>query len=416
MRKGLFRQQAIDSQRQKLEGNVILLPQLSTIIVTGLVLSWVGIAVYFLISHDYAQYARVSGWLEPSKGVIRVYPNRSGGRITSLNVQEGQQVLAGQTLLTIDNRSATIEGSLEQSLLEEYRSQQQTLNNQLSALKRQFATQKRTLALSIENTERQLINIVEMKNLASERLTLAQSHYNSAQLLAAKALLPRQEVRQLRASYLAVKQDASQINAERLKLVNALDEQKYSYQQLRVKFEQGSNDIKVTLSELEQRIATTTSQQTEVIKAPKAGVVSNLLAFEGEFSQQQQPLLSLLPIDSSINAKLIIPVRSAGFVKAGQSIDLRYDAFPFQKFGVYTGTVIDIAQSVSLPGELQTVPVPFNEPAYVVNASIDSDHIRAYGVDVPLKAGMTFSAHIEVSKRSLIEWLLEPLYSLAGRV
>ncbi len=416
MRKGLFRQQAIDCQQQKLDGNVLLLPQLSTVIVTGLVLSWVGVAIYFLVTHNYAQHAQVSGWLEPSKGVIRVYPSRSGGRITSLNVQAGQQVLAGQTLLTIDNRSATMEGSLEQKLLEEYRSQQHTLKSQLAALERQFTKEKSTLSLSIQNTEEQLINIKEIKSLVTERLALAQSHYNSAKLLAEKKLFPYQEVRQLRANYLAVKQDASQINSEQLKLENAKEDQKLSYQQLSVKFEQGSNDISVALSELEQRIATTASQQTEVIKAPTDGTISNLQAFEGEFSQPQTPLLTLLPADASINAKLIIPVRSAGFVKPGQSIDLRYDAFPFQKFGVYTGKVIEIAQSVSLPGELQTVPVPFNEPAYVVNASIDSDYVSAYGVDVPLKAGMTFSAQIEVSKRSLIEWLFEPLYSLAGRL
>ncbi|MCW8091916.1 HlyD family secretion protein [Alteromonas sp. ASW11-130] len=416
MRKGLFREQAIQSQRQQLDGNVVLLPQFSTVLITILVFAWIGIVTYFLITHDYAQHAQVNGWLEPSEGVIRIYPHRSGGRITTINVQEGQHVNAGQTLLTLDNRSTTVDGSLEQKLLEEYKAQKITLQSQLAMLENHYSAEQQTLNLSIHNTEQQLANIEAMKELVMERLALAQSHYTSARALAEKQLLPQQEVRQLRGSFLAVKQDASQMNAERLKLSSALEEKEASHKQLMVKFEQNTNDIKVSLSEINQRIATTISQQAEVIKAPKAGIVSNLHAFVGEYSQQQKPLLTLLPNDSVINAKLIIPVRSAGFVKAGQSIDLRYDAFPYQKFGVYSGKVTDIAQSVSLPGELHTVPVTFDEPAYVVNATIDSNNIRAYGMTVPLKAGMTFSAHIEVSKRSLIEWLFEPLYSLAGRV
>ncbi|MCW8109276.1 HlyD family efflux transporter periplasmic adaptor subunit [Alteromonas ponticola] len=416
MRKGLFRQEAIESQRQKLDGNVILLPHFSALLVTFFVFIWVGISAYFLFTHDYAQQAQVSGWLEPAQGLVRVYPHRGGGRITMLNVKEGQHVTAGQTLLTIDNRAVTLDGSLEQKLITEYHAQQKTLNNQLTVLQTHYQTEQRALRLSMQNTQQRLANLDGTKKLVVERLDLARSHYDSAVSLVEKELLSYQEAQRIRASYLALQQDVSQWDAETLQLSNTLEDQKLAFQQLTLQFEQNNNDVKVALSELNQRIATTHSQQTEVIKAPKAGIVSNLLAFEGEFSQPQKPLLTLLPPDASITAKLIVPVRAAGFVKAGQLIDLRYDAFPFQKFGVYTGRVIDIAQSVSLPGELQAVPVAFNEPVYVVNATVESNFIQAYGVNVPLKAGMTFSAHVEVSKRSLIEWLFEPLFSLAGRV
>ncbi|NMH60259.1 HlyD family secretion protein [Alteromonas ponticola] len=416
MRKGLFREQAMASQRHKLDGKVILLPQISTLLVTLLVLIWVATAAYFLINHNYAQYAQVSGWLEPAEGAIRVYSNRSGGRITTINVKEGQHVEAGQTLIIIDNRSATVGGSLEQTLIDEYTTQQTTLHEQLTALQSQFTAEQRALHRSLQNTEQQLANINAMRLLIDERLHLARTHFDSATALAEKRLLSRQELRQVKASYLSVQQDASRLDAEKLQLANTHEDQKLSSHQLSVRFEQSSNDIKVALSELKQRVVTTQSQKTEVIKAPKAGRVANLLAFEGGVSQPQKPLLTILPTDASFIAKLIVPVRSAGFVKAGQAIDLRYDAFPFQKFGMYSGRVVDIAPAVSLPGELQTVPVPFNEPAYLVNAAVESNVVQAYGVEVPLKVGMTFSAQVEVSERSLIEWLLEPLFSLAGRV
>lgn len=69
-----------------------------------------------------------------------------------------------------------------------------------------------------------------------------------------------------------------------------------------------------------------------------------------------------------------------------------------------------------MPGELSDAPVMTNEPAYLVTAELISETLVAYGEHIQLKAGMTFSADIQLSQRSLLEWLLEPLYSLSGRL
>ena len=75
-----------------------------------------------------------------------------------------------------------------------------------------------------------------------------------------------------------------------------------------------------------------------------------------------------------------------------------------------------MSASVILPGELTGAPVKVNEPAYLVKASLGSNALEAYGKAVALKPGMTFTADVTLSQRTIIEWLFEPLYTLAGRI
>ena len=42
--------------------------------------------------------------------------------------------------------------------------------------------------------------------------------------------------------------------------------------------------------------------------------------------------------------------------------------------------------------------------------------MQAYGEVYPFKAGMTFDADIMQEERKLYEWVLEPLYSIKGKL
>jgi membrane fusion protein len=87
------------------------------------------------------------------------------------------------------------------------------------------------------------------------------------------------------------------------------------------------------------------------------------------------------------------------------------DAFPYQKFGVQQ------AQVLSISGSAQTVAAPGGEssqPHYRIVAGLDKQTLTAYGAEQRLRPGMRLVADINVDERSLLEWLLEPLYSLRG--
>ena len=66
-----------------------------------------------------------------------------------------------------------------------------------------------------------------------------------------------------------------------------------------------------------------------------------------------------------------------------------------------------------LPGAL---PGAGAEPMYRVTVALASQHVNAYGKAQPLQSGMLLEADVMQDKRRLYEWVLEPLYSLSGRL
>jgi membrane fusion protein len=127
-------------------------------------------------------------------------------------------------------------------------------------------------------------------------------------------------------------------------------------------------------------------------------------------------LATLLPRAGELEAHLFSPSRSIGFVRADQVVLLRYLAYPHQKFGSHSARVIAVSSSPLLPGELGYAPSDGSrEPVYRIKVALDSQSVAAYGRSEPLQAGMQVEADILLDRRRLIEWIFEPVLSLAGR-
>ena len=94
---------------------------------------------------------------------------------------------------------------------------------------------------------------------------------------------------------------------------------------------------------------------------------------------------------------------------------LRYSAFPYQKFGQYWGTIIEISNAALQANELKTL-VPNMPPAdqsktfYRVIVAPDRPDVIAYGRSEPLQASMQVDARVLLDQRPIYQWILEPLY------
>jgi membrane fusion protein len=91
-----------------------------------------------------------------------------------------------------------------------------------------------------------------------------------------------------------------------------------------------------------------------------------------------------------------------------------YEAFPYEKFGTARGTVTSISRTILGPSEVSIPGLNVSQPAFRVRASLASEDIHAYGQAVPLQPGMLVNADVVFDRRSLLQWLLDPLYA-AGR-
>ena len=126
----------------------------------------------------------------------------------------------------------------------------------------------------------------------------------------------------------------------------------------------------------------------------------------------------MLPAGSELEAHLRVPSRAMGFIEPGDRVLLRYDAFPYQKFGHHGGRVSRISRSTVTPGGAPSLPVlpDRGEPYYRVIVELDESSVRAFGKNESLMPGMLVEADILGERRPLWEWALEPLFTLGDPV
>jgi membrane fusion protein len=94
---------------------------------------------------------------------------------------------------------------------------------------------------------------------------------------------------------------------------------------------------------------------------------------------------------------------------------LRYQAFPYQKFGQQEGRVSSIARTALSSTELASLNLPQqdqNEPLYRIVVEPRRQAIEVYGHQTPLQAGMSVDAYVLQETRAIYEWMIEPLLSV----
>lgn len=175
-----------------------------------------------------------------------------------------------------------------------------------------------------------------------------------------------------------------------------------------------STDRASSTAPVEQQELEPESPHLLIITAPSDGTVAAVMGDRGLSAKPQSPLLSILPRDAQLQARLLVPSRAIGSVHVGDAVRVRYQAFPYQRYGSFTGAITEISRTLIAPAELDGT-VTVSEPAYRVTVALDSQTIAVGDTKLPLQPGMQLEADVPLLRRRLIQWVFEPLLAVAGK-
>ncbi|KIG03581.1 HlyD family efflux transporter periplasmic adaptor subunit [Caballeronia concitans] len=168
-------------------------------------------------------------------------------------------------------------------------------------------------------------------------------------------------------------------------------------------------------------------RQDATVSAPKGGVVTFSGLVAGRMLAAGDVAMVISTKDSvPLRAALSIPSRRRGFVREGQIVRLKFDAFPYAKFGTYearidsiSGTTVLPASPLGLPGtpgapdpSEQTESAKESEGDYLAWATLRGNTFEFEGQHFKILPGMRATASIVVERRTLAEWVLAPLYRM----
>ncbi|HCH33139.1 MAG TPA: hypothetical protein DE045_09365 [Oceanospirillaceae bacterium] len=415
MAQGLFLQQAVDKQQVRLYGPVLLRQPVSYLIAFLCLFIFSALSFSLLIFGEFARKESVSGYLVPQAGLLKVKSSRTGFVSQSLVVQ-GDLVVEDQLLLSLHDPHQLLSGtSVGAQLLEKLARQQTLINQRLAGLMSISNNQDADIKAKLAGLALERNSLSLQVTITQQRLRLAQAQVARMEALSQANVAARIKVDDAR--NLLLQLQSTQSDFKRAVHTNNSQMSQYQLQQQRQQL-QAANDqaqLRFNLLDIEQRRLQLQGEQQTLIKAPRGGVVTQLLAKTNELVQQGQVVMHLMPANSVLQAQLLVPTQAMGFIREGQAVNIRYAAFPYQKFGLYSGVVSQVSQTILTPKETQDLPFPVQTAAYKVLVSLDSQSVEAYGRTMALKPGMQVSVDIRLEERSLWEWLLEPLLSLKGR-
>ena len=418
----LFRPESIQGQQQAWLGSIQLIRPVSLTVLTVGALIAVALVGALLIEARYTRKAHIAGYLTPDKGVLRVASPQLG-TVLERRVSEGQAVRQGDILFVLSTDRATLgadtQAAVQSQLGERERSLQAAARQQISLEQ----AQRSNFDKQIDALRREMVQLEVEAELQTQRLSLAQQAQARVEGLRADNFISQAQVQARSEEALNVKAQIQALARQRLakqREVAVLDAQRRELP-LRGQTQQG--EIGRDLARLAQEAAENEARRQVVIRAPQDGVITALLGDVGQTVQANAALLSLLPQGAKLQAQLFAPSSAIGFLKPNQTVQLRYQAFPYQKFGHHEARVLLVSRTPLQSDDLAALPLPESvktnaaaEPMYRITVGLNEQSVRAYGQDQALAAGMQIDADVLLDRRRLIEWIFEPLLSVSGRL
>lgn len=370
--------------------------------------------VAFLVTQTYARKETVRGVLRAEGGEVRVLASR-GGMLRTLYRAEGDRVIEGDILAVVSTAQLT-EGDAvaDEAVLMALAQEEVALDARRRAVEAAAPLDAAVISARISALDAERTAAAAAASAARARLALAQGRLEAGETLAAKGLVPAEELRRRRESVIALQQAIVDQEATATNRAAQITEHRARLSKLPYDRAQSEADLEQAVQGVKQRRAQAEAGKGYVVKASRSGRISGLQVAAGQVLDPQRPLMTIAPEGARLVADLYVPSRAIGFVEPGQRVRLLFDAFPYQRFGPGFGRVLAVSTTVLAPQDV-VAAAPVGEPVYRVVVALDRPALQAFGREHPYVSGMALTADIVLEERSFAEWLLEPLYAVRRR-
>lgn len=420
------------------------------------------VIAFFVIALLWAAIATVDiiaiaqGKIIPT-GRTKVIQPLEAGVVRAIHVQDGQIVKAGDVLIEIDSTINAAERNRLQAelttihldvarlktIIDSYTNPKAEFHPPAEASPEQIETQKALLANQLNEAHARLSALDHQiaqneGNRAAVESTVAKLN-GSIPVLEKRAKIHQSLSRKgygSKLETLTVEQDLIEHQEELKVQQNRLAEAMAGVQSLQEQRKQAEAELQHTqlnaLAEAEQKAASLREQllqaaqkfRLQTLKAPVDGTVQQLAVHtEGGVVTPAQQLLAIVPADSQIEIEAMISNRDIGFVRVGQPVQVKVDAFNFTRYGLLHGTVVSVSRDSimrekpqdkgaagrQVGAENDSSELSGQELVYMARIALKEASIQIDNQRVALTPGLAVTAEIKTGDRHIIDYLLSPI-------
>jgi membrane fusion protein len=418
MRPSLFRPESIEARRMAWLGRPAVALGLPTALVSVGSVLMAAAAVALVIFGSYVRRIELHGVILPSAGLIQV-TSPAAGRVQSIAVRDGQTVAARMPLYIIntDTNAANTTISTQQQVLQALTMQRQILVYQIARKVDLRNQQDAEIKHRIENLQAQVQQTGAEMAMKEEFVRKVTKDFADFTQFQQQHLATLGEKLAQQSNWMRAKDEFERLKSEALHAQGQLVAAQFEPTINALQINSEIDAIRAKIAELDQQIATTEVQRSIEILAPGAGTVTAIAIHPDQTVASGARMLTIVPAKNTMHAELLAPSSGIGFIRPGQRVLLRYSAFPYQRFGQYSGTVSEVSRAALQPEELKSL-VPALPPAdqsktfYRVIVTPDRQEVQVSGHPELLQASMQVDATVLLEARPIYQWLIQPLYDL----
>ncbi len=411
----LFRPEAVAARDKGELGRIVLVGPVSLRVLSTLFAALAAALAALFYFGTYTAHRTLRGRLVTERSLIEVRSPQLG-TVVEKRVSEGDLVERGDVLYVISSeRMSSARGATQQVISEQLDSRRRSLAEQIGNIRALARLESHSLEESVATLAEESVGLDDTAAAQVARTDLAREIAERYQRIRTMGFVSEEQALAKRGDLLEQQSRLHALERERANVARQLAELDGRVAMAGVRYENQVAELERAMAEIDLQVAENEARRAIIIAAPDDGVVTGIGADVGEPVDSATALAFIVPVGAALQAELYAPSRSAGFLTVGQDVLLRYEPFPYQKFGHYRGSVAAVSQTaLGFPAFDRNANVP-GEPMYRVIVELRQQTVTAYGEARALRPGMAVEADVLLETRRLYEWVFEPLYSLVGR-
>ncbi len=412
----LFRKEAISFQRGQLNGKVILSLPLVYRYITGFIIALIIALLILFILGKYTRRQPAAGWVQPVSGMSKIW-GKQAGVIQSVKISEGDKVNKGDILAYVGTTSSMESGTrLEDRLITQI---QNTIEN-ITVSRQQAQQYHQAEILGIDQKISRIKYAKEQRmievELQTERLQHVQDAERDLKMLRAQGYITKSQLSDKQLAELESKLGL-------LRLRQSVDESDNQLAELVKKKELLGLQHQLKLAEYDRELIQQRRLMVELkarkgytIVAPVSGEVTLLQKKKGQSIESNQLFAVIVPEQAEFEVELMAPSKAVGFIKKGQLVKIRYQAFPYQRYGLYKGWVKAVSEASLDSREINSNVALPNASFYQIKVALESQFVNAEGKRISLRTGMAVEADLVIDELPIWYWFFKPLLSVRGNL
>ncbi|WP_368762753.1 HlyD family secretion protein [Klebsiella michiganensis] len=422
MLKNIYRKEAIEYKKIHWKGKALLLAGIPAWLVTLLASLFLIALVLSLIFFTFTQRIDVRGEVITLPHSVNVFAPQQGF-VVNQHVKVGDIVNKGQTLYELDVSRNTINGNVSAAQIEVINEKIANAEDIISKLTRNKAETLAALDKQLKTTSASLAETNRM--LATTQVGLNKMHTNlsSYDKYLKDGLITKDQYNYQHSLYFQQQSAYQSLVTQKMQLESQLTQTNSDKITKAADFDNQISSQHNQINDYKNQLVESNANGNLIIKATTNGKVESLAVTKGQMVENGSSLAQIKPTgDIEYYLILWLPNNTIPYVKPGDTINIRYDAFPADKFGQFPGKVISIS---SVPASRQEMAEYTNVNSgtsqqelalYKATIKIKDKTFNYNGKTLTLSNGLKAQAVVFLEERPLYMWMFTPFYKMTQSV